>query len=100
MAASHIAPASAASRAREPRVRPAARLAGIGVQLPDRVLGSAEVEARVRAASPACTVRDGLVEALTGVRERRVAAAHEQCSDLAAAAARTALGQAGVAPHD
>jgi 3-oxoacyl-[acyl-carrier-protein] synthase-3 len=70
------------------------------VHLPDGVLSSAEVEARVRAASPACQVRDGLVEALTGVRQRRLAPPEANCSDLAVAAARSALAHAAVEPAD
>src|SRR4051794_15132511 len=73
-----------------------ARIAAVGSALPAEVRTSAEVEARIRAASPACTFRAGLVEVLTGVSERRVVAEGEYGSDLAAAAARQALERAEV----
>lgn len=100
MAASDTRPARAATLIPTPGRPPAARLAGVGVHLPEGVLSSAEVEARVRAASPACHLRDGLVEALTGVRQRRLAAPDANCSDLAVAAARVALAHAAVEPED
>jgi len=45
-------------------------------------------------------VRRGIIAARTGIQARRVAADHEQCSDLAVRAARAALDQAGLAPYE
>jgi acyl-CoA:acyl-CoA alkyltransferase len=45
-------------------------------------------------------VRPGIIAARTGIEARRVAADHEQCSDLAVHAARAALDQAGLEPRD
>ena len=80
--------------------RPAVRLAAVAAALPPAVRTSAEVEARIAGASPAFRPREGVLEAVSGVRERRVAAAEVQCSDLAVAAAREALERAGLRPRD
>jgi 3-oxoacyl-[acyl-carrier-protein] synthase-3 len=72
------------------------RLAGLAAALPPEVRSSGEVETLVAAASPGYHVRRGTIEALAGVRTRRVAAEGVQCSDLAADAARQALAAAGV----
>ena len=71
-------------------VRPAA-IRSIASAVPDAVLASSELEARL-----GLTV--GWIESRTGVRERRVAAAGETLADLAAAAGSRALGAAGVEP--
>lgn len=71
-------------------------LLGVGAALPPRVRTSAEVEARVAARSPGFQPRPGIVEAVSGVRTRRVAEDGVQCSDLAVEAARRALDAAGV----
>ena len=49
-----------------------ARVLGVSSYLPPRVRTSAEVEAMVSAASPDCRVRRGIVEAISGIRQRRV----------------------------
>lgn len=72
------------------------RLMSVAAALPPLVRTSAEVEALVAAASPGYQVRRGAIEALAGVRTRRVAADGVQCSDLAVEAARDALDAAGV----
>ncbi|WP_242888548.1 3-oxoacyl-ACP synthase III family protein [Actinomadura litoris] len=63
-----------------------------GSYLPDRVVGNDEI------AGPAGVSADWIVRK-TGIVERRRAAAHEASSDLAAAAARRALDQAGLSPE-
>lgn len=50
----------------------------------------------IRAKSPAVSIPNGIVEAMTGVRTRRFVAEGVYGSDLAAAAARRALDRAGV----
>lgn len=72
------------------------RLAGVEVHLPERCLGSAEVEALVGPYRPP----PGLLARLTGIRSRHVAADDEQASDLAAAAARKLLAGTGTAPDE
>ncbi len=77
---------------------PGSYIAGIGSYLPDRVLTSSTLEERVRDSGVA--IQEGLIERVTGVRERRVAAEQENASDLAANAARAALAMAGVGARD
>jgi 3-oxoacyl-[acyl-carrier-protein] synthase-3 len=72
------------------------RLAGVEVHLPERCLSSTEVEALVGPYRPS----PGLLARLTGIRSRHVAAADEQASDLAAAAARKLLAGTGTAPDE
>ncbi len=72
------------------------RLAGVEVHLPERCLGSAEVESLVGPYRPP----PGLLARLTGIRSRHVAADDEQASDLAAAAARKLLAGTGTAPDE
>jgi len=57
---------------------------------------SAEVERLIEAASPGYRVRPGVIQALTGIRERRVVEPDIHGSDLAAEAGRRACGKAGV----
>jgi 3-oxoacyl-(acyl-carrier-protein) synthase III len=75
-------------------------IVGIAACLPETVRTSSELESRIAAESPAVRIRRGLLEARTGIRARRVAAEHEQCSDLAVRAAREALAQAELSPSD
>lgn len=77
-----------------------ARLLGVSSYLPPRVRTSAEVEALIAAASPDCRVRRGIVEAISGIRQRRVIDEGVQTSDLAVAAARSAFAKTGLAPND
>lgn len=76
------------------------RVVGIAAALPERVRTSREVEARIAAESPGVRVRPGIIASRTGIVARRVAAEHEQCSDLAVRAARLALAQAGLTVDD
>lgn len=69
----------------------AAGIAGMGIALPERVLTNSDLEKMV-------DTTDEWIVTRTGIRERRVAADGMMTSDLALAAARQALDQAGVAP--
>ena len=72
------------------------RIIAVGSSLPEMTRTSLEVEQIVARMSPDCRIRSGLVETLTGVKERRIAPDDQNCSDLAAAAGRAALKNAGV----
>lgn len=63
---------------------------GFGKYLPENILTSAALEARLG-------LEAGWIESRTGVRERRIAADDEAVSDLAAEAAREILANAGAA---
>jgi 3-oxoacyl-[acyl-carrier-protein] synthase-3 len=76
------------------------RIAAVAAALPPTVRTSCEVEALVTAANNGFRLRKGLVESMSGVRARRVAAHDVQCSDLAADAARAALSQSGISVDD
>ena len=66
------------------------RIIGTGSALPERVLGNADLERMVETSDDWITTR-------TGIKTRRIAGPGEETSQLAAAAARRALEQAGVA---
>jgi 3-oxoacyl-[acyl-carrier-protein] synthase III len=68
-------------------------LLGVGGYLPERVMTNAELATRVD------TSDEWIVER-TGIRERRIAADGEKTSDLAVAAAKFALADAGRTPDD
>jgi 3-oxoacyl-[acyl-carrier-protein] synthase-3 len=70
-----------------------ARILSVGAALPERVVTSAELEARL--GHP-----PGWIEERTGVRTRRQAADGELAYHLGAAAARQALARAGLGPDD
>ena len=70
-----------------------ARIAGLGVYLPERVLTNAEI-----AALPGLDTSDEWITTRTGIRERRVARPEQASSDLGIAAARACLEQAAFAP--
>ena len=69
------------------------RIVGTGSYLPTHVLTNEELARRV-------DTSDEWIRTRTGIRERRIAAAEEQTSDLAEHASRAALLAAGVAPAD
>lgn len=73
-----------------------ARLAGVAVHLPDRMITSAETEARVGPYRPP----PGLVRRLTGIAARHVMDDGEQASDLAVTAARKLLAETGTGAAD
>ena len=69
------------------------RIAGTGRYLPATVLTNDQVALRV-------ATSDEWIRTRTGIRQRHIAAANEQTSDLALAASRGALAAAGIAPAD
>ncbi len=70
-----------------------ARILGTGSYVPDRVLTNADLEQMVETS-------DAWIVERTGIRERRIAAAGEACSDLGVKAAERALAAAGVEAAD
>jgi 3-oxoacyl-[acyl-carrier-protein] synthase-3 len=77
-----------------------ARLAGVAVHLPERRWDNAEVRRRVAAASDGFAPPGDLVRRLTGVTSRHVLPDDWQASDLAVAAARKLLAEAGTGAHE
>ncbi len=75
------------------RSRTGAAIASVGASLPEQVVTSAEIAARLG-------VDGAWIERRTGIRERRVAAADERLSDHAARAGRQALERAGIDAAD
>lgn len=74
-------------------------LAAVAAALPERVRSSEEIEALLAARNPGLRLRPGTLRQRTGIVERRVARDDQQCSDLAADAAREALARAGLRPR-
>ena len=70
-----------------PRMLRTVQILGTGTGIPDRVLDNHELEQLV-------DTSDEWIMTRTGVRERRIAAPGQNCSDLAADACRAALEQA------
>jgi 3-oxoacyl-[acyl-carrier-protein] synthase-3 len=70
-----------------------ARIAGTGSYVPKQVLTNTDLERMV-------ATSDAWIMERTGIRERRIAAPGEACSDLGTAAAERALEAAGVAAAD
>ena len=64
--------------------------------LPEEVVTSEDVEARIRAQSPSLTVIPGSVRHVTGIETRRRACESINASDLAAEACRKVLEQAAL----
>ncbi len=77
-----------------------AAFAGIGHVLPDQRVTSTEIEDRVREHIDDRLMRAGVIESLSGVRERRHAPEGTTSSDLASQAALRALDDAGLIPGD
>ena len=67
-------------------------ITSVGSYVPERVLTNAELETMVETSDEWITSR-------TGIKERRIAAAHEYTSDLAAKAAQRAMKQGGINPE-
>jgi 3-oxoacyl-[acyl-carrier-protein] synthase III len=70
-----------------------ARIVGLGHKLPDRVVANGPIAERLGVDGEWITRR-------TGIRERRYAADGERTADLAVAAAKRALSDAGLKPQD
>lgn len=79
---------------------PGVKLLGVSGELPGQIRTSKEVEAIVSRLSGDFKPRDGIVQAMSGINARRVAAENEQCSDLAARACRQVLEKTGFSPQD
>jgi len=73
---------------------------GVSGALPGTVRTSTEVEEIISSSPDNFKPREGIVEAMSGIQERRIAASDEQCSDLAAWACHKVLEQAGVNASD
>lgn len=69
------------------------RIAGTGSYVPSKVVTNADLEQMV-------ATSDEWIRERTGIRERRIAATGEACSDLAVQAGKRALTAAGVAAAD
>jgi 3-oxoacyl-[acyl-carrier-protein] synthase III len=69
------------------------RIVGTGAYVPDRVLTNADLERMV-------ATSDAWILERTGIRERRIAAPGQACSDLGTRAAQQALAAAGIQPAD
>lgn len=77
-----------------------ALITGLAHAIPEQSITSHEIEARVAAASQPMRIPRGLIERLSGVANRSHMADDGCSSDLAVAAAQTALARAGVAAHE
>ncbi|MBV8716028.1 MAG: ketoacyl-ACP synthase III [Chloroflexi bacterium] len=66
---------------------------GLGKYIPERVIGNAEVEERTG-------LPPGTVEKRTGIRTRHIVTPEESASSMSLAAARAALGDAGVSAEE
>ena len=69
------------------------QILGTGAYVPDRVLTNGDLEKMV-------STSDTWIMERTGIRERRIVAEGQACSDLATEAAQQALKQAGVSPSE
>jgi 3-oxoacyl-[acyl-carrier-protein] synthase-3 len=69
------------------------RITGWGMYAPDRVLTNGDLERLV-------DTSDEWIRTRTGIRERRVAAAHETTATMGAVAAKRAIAVAGLKPDD
>lgn len=76
------------------------RMVGVAAALPSKVRTSAEVERIVSSSGGGFKPRKGSIQALTGIRERRVADNDVQCSDLAVDACQQVLAAANVDSRD
>ncbi len=74
-------------------MRQAARITGVGRYLPEKRMTNADLERMV-------DTTDKWIVERSGIRERRIAAAHESSSTLGAEASRRALASAGLEPAD
>ncbi|WP_307815992.1 3-oxoacyl-ACP synthase III family protein [Myceligenerans indicum] len=79
---------------------PVARIAGVAVHLPAQTRDVAQAERDLHRRNPEVVPRVPMVARLTGARRVHVAAADEQASDLAVAAARQVVAGAGLTVSD
>ena len=73
--------------------RSIARITALGTYLPEKVLTNQDFEKLV-------DTSDEWISSRTGIKERRVAAQNEACSDMGVKAAQNALIKAGLTPQD
>lgn len=74
-----------------PERRASARIASLGIHLPETVRTTAQTELDLRAANPRLKLATGLIRRMTGVESVHVRPEGWQTSDLAVAASRIAL---------
>ncbi len=72
---------------------------GVGKYVPDHVVPTESVEQWLNL-KERLGIPPGMIERLTGVRERRIAAEGEASSDMAVRASREAIRRAGIRPED
>jgi 3-oxoacyl-[acyl-carrier-protein] synthase-3 len=77
-----------------------ALIKGVAAHLPERRVTSAEAERRIALCSDGFVPHASIIERITGIRDRRVAADDEQASDLAVAAAAKLLANQGHLARD
>lgn len=75
-----------------------AAVIGVGHSVPERRVSSGEVEELITKRSDGFVMPQGMIELISGVKERRYADEGIASSDLAAAAGRAALSDAGADP--
>jgi len=69
------------------------RILSTGSYLPEHIMTNADLEVKV-------DTSDDWIFSRTGIRERRIAAAHEMTSDLAVNASKNAIAAAGIEAQD
>ncbi|MFA5204052.1 MAG: 3-oxoacyl-ACP synthase III [Lentisphaeria bacterium] len=74
-------------------------IAALGYALPEEVVTSTEIEARLKPVYERLRLPEGRLELMTGIRERRLWPAGFRPSDAAALAGRDALRRAALAPE-
>jgi 3-oxoacyl-[acyl-carrier-protein] synthase-3 len=88
-----LEPLTTATRVRAPTTLRGAGMIGIGTAIPEGIVTSAEIAARIG-------IEEEWILSRTGIRERPKAETHERLSDYATAAGAMALERAGIAPVD
>jgi 3-oxoacyl-[acyl-carrier-protein] synthase-3 len=88
-----LEPLTTVTRVRAPTTLRGAGMTGIGTAIPEGVVTSAEIAARIG-------IEEEWIISRTGIRERPKAEMHERLSDYATAAGAMALERAGIAPVD
>lgn len=79
---------------------PKAQIIALASVLPENKLTSIELEKKITKNSPGISLPEGIIEILTGVKERRVADENMNASDLATQAAKKALEKANLKSQD
>src|SRR3989338_527359 len=79
---------------------PKVQIESLSSVLPEKRLSSVELEKRILQESPSIHLPEGIIEILTGVKERRVAGDDVNASDIATEAALLSFHSAHLAPAD